>query len=227
MMYDKSQLARMVHEIIIARVKDEMNEMSDKYGIPVEDVEKVAINLYVKDMSKSQWKSSKARFIKLYEKELEMLFDNGVINFQELGFMVFLALKLTQYEDNTLRNPDGSNCTQKDIVAISGMSKPTVSRLLKGLIEKKLIFEKQHDTVNNAKRYMVTPYIFYKGKMMDTKLKGKFKELNQLFTDTWKNVNNEENDEPVEDLEIDTDNFLSQLEEELVNQYSKDTYTIN
>lgn len=138
MIYDQSQLARMVHEIIIARVRDELGELSDKYGIPVEDVEKVAVKLYVEDVSKSQWKSSKARFIKLYEKELEMLFDNNVINFQELGFMVFLALKFTQYEDNTLRNPDGSYCTQKDIINISGMSKPTVSRLLKGLIEKKL-----------------------------------------------------------------------------------------
>lgn len=223
MIYDQNQLARMVHEIIIAKIKEEMDEMSDKYGVPVEDVEKIAINLYVKDVSKSQWKSSKARFIKLYEKELEMLFDNGVINFQELGFMVFLALKFTQYEDNTLRNPDGSNCTQKDIISISGMSKPTVSRLIKGLIEKKLIFEKQHDTVLNAKRYMITPYIFYKGKMMDTKLKGKFKELNQIFTDTWKNINND-NNETVDDIEIDTENFLTQLEEEIVSQYSKDTY---
>lgn len=226
MNYDNGQLARMVHEIIIAKIKDELGELSDKYGIPVEDVEKVAIKLYVQDISKTQWKSSKAKFMKLYEKELEMLFDNEIINFQELGFMVFLALKFTQYEDNTLRNPDGSNCTQKDIIKISGMTKPTISRLLKGLIDKKLIFEKKHDTIKNGKRYMITPYIFYKGKMMDSKLKSKFKDLQKLFTDTWKNQIGEiTNDENIEELSIDTDNFINQLEEEIVNQYSKDTYS--
>lgn len=223
MKYNQSQLSRMVHEIIVAKIKDELDELSDKYGIPVEDVENVAVKLYVTDVSKSQWKSSKARFIKLYEKELELLFDNGIINFQELGFMVFLALKLTQYEDNTLRNPNGSLCTQKDIVNLSGMSKPTISRMLKALIQKKLIFKKAHDTVINAKKYMITPYIFYKGKMMDSKLKDKFKELNQLFTDTWKNKITETNNE-VDELEINTDDFLIQLEEEIVNQYTKDTY---
>lgn len=224
MNYDQSQLARMVREIILNKIATEMEEISDKYCIPQEKVEQIAISLYVNDASKSQWKSSKARFIKIYEKEIEMLLDNGAINFQEMGFMVFLSLKFTTYEDNTLRNGDGSYCTQKDIVEVSKMTKPTVSRILKGLIQKKLIFEKKHDTVVNAKRYMISPYIFYKGKMMDNKLKEKLKELNQLFVDTWKNKLNENVIEQIENFDIDTDDFLNLLEEEIVNQYSKDTY---
>jgi DNA-binding MarR family transcriptional regulator len=222
--YDQSQLARMVQEIILSKIKEELDEISDKYDIPVEKVEKLAVSLYVKDVSKSQWKSSNAKFMKLYEKELEMLFDNGIINFQEMGFMVFLSLKFTSYEDNTLRNPDGTNSTQKDIIAVSGLTKPTVSRILSCLIEKKLIFEKKHDKIKNGKRYMISPYIFYKGKMMDTKLKGKFKELNQLFIDTWNNkINENEATSTINDLEINTDEmdeFLLLLEEEIVNQHS-------
>lgn len=224
MNFDQNQLARMVREIILAKITTELEEMSDKYCIPQEKIEQIAVSLYVNDASKSQWKSSKARFIKIYEKEIEMLFDNGVINFNEMGFMVFLSLKFTTYEDNTLRNEDGSYCTQKNIIEISKMTKPTVSRLMKGLIQKKLIFEKKHDTIVNAKRYMISPYIFYKGKMMDNKLKEKLRELNQLFVDTWKNKLNENEIEQIENFDIDTDDFLSLLEEEIVSQYSEVAY---
>ncbi|MED1863202.1 MarR family transcriptional regulator [Fictibacillus nanhaiensis] len=232
MNYNQSQLARMVHEIVLSKMKEELSEISDKYDIPVEDIEKLAISLYVKDVSKSQWKSSNARFIKLYEKEVELLFDNGIINFSEMGFMVFLSLKFTTYEDNTLRNKDGSLCTQKDIIDLSGMTKPTVSRTLKGLIEKKLIFEKKHDQVKNGKKYMISPYIFYKGRLMDRNLKQKFQGLNQLFVDTWKNKlpDNNEIETNENNFEFDTEEFLSLIEKEIVNQHSESldsNYTYN
>ncbi|WP_420921142.1 MarR family transcriptional regulator [Anoxybacillus flavithermus] len=51
------------------------------------------------------------------------------------------AVNFTHYEDNTLRNEDGEYCTQKDIVEKSGCTKSTVSKIMKRLIDKKLIFE--------------------------------------------------------------------------------------
>ena len=102
--YNKDQITRFVHEVLQKTLKNELQEFADKYNVPIEKIENIVVSLYVKDKSKVQWKSSKAKFIKIYEKEAKMLFDNGIIYWQEFGFLCFLAVNFTNYEDNTLRN---------------------------------------------------------------------------------------------------------------------------
>lgn len=220
--YNSQQLARMVHEIINSRLKEEMEELSDKYGIPPERIEKIAVSLYVQDMSKSQWKSSKAKFVKIYEKEVEQLFDTDQLDWRELGFLTFLSVKFTTYEDNALRNKDGSYCTQKDIIAVAKSTKPTVSKLMNDLIKKKIIFQRKHPTVLNGKCYFLSPYLFYRGKMIDTALKEKLKEMNEKVKEEMKKqkeIEDEVLDNIIEDgFDFDGENFIEMLEEKIVEE---------
>lgn len=221
------QLSRMVHEILSATLKNELDEISDKYNIPIDKVEKMAISLYVKDASKSQWKSTKSKFVKIFDKETKLLLEKGVINWQELGFLTFLALQFTTYEDNCLRNEDGSLCTQKDIISKSISTKPTVSRMMVSLVKKRILFEKPHDNVKNGKKYFISPYLFYRGRLMSNDLKTKLNEAHSVITNLWKNYHNE--NESIDDLEIneefDTDEFITMLEEMIVDECYNDQYS--
>ena len=62
--YNKDQIARFVHEVLQKTMQNELQEFADKYNVPVEKIENIVVSLYVKDNSKVQWKSSKAKFIK-------------------------------------------------------------------------------------------------------------------------------------------------------------------
>jgi len=220
--YNKDQIARFVHEVLQKTMQNELQEFADKYNVPVEKIENIVVSLYVKDNSKVQWKSSKAKFIKIYEKEAKMLFDNGVIDWQEFGFLCFLAVNFTNYEDNTLRNEDGEYCTQKDIIEKSGATKPTVSRIMRRLIDKKLLLEKKHPRIKNAKRYLITPYLLYRGKMMSRELKEKFDEVKDLFYKEWEN--NKEIREQINMDLFESENILEIIEEAIVNECYNDQY---
>lgn len=223
-MKQSAELVRMVREVIIRSIKNELDEFSDKYNVPVEEIEKLAVSLYVNDTSKSQWKSSKTKFVKLFKKEIEMLYDNGIISLNEMGFMTLLSIKFGEFEDIALRNKDGSYCTQKDIIESVGKSKATVSKTLRNLIDKNIIFEREHDSILNAKCYSISPYLLYQGKNIDNKLKLKLKEMHQFFMDTWQN-NNQDVEIPDFDLsDFAPEEFMSQLEEEIVDQYSEQTH---
>ena len=222
--YNKDQVARFVHEVLQKTLKNELQEFADKYNVPIEKIENIVVSLYVKDKSKVQWKSSKAKFIKIYEKEAKMLFDNGIIDWQEFGFLCFLAVNFTHYEDNTLRNENGEYCTQKDIVEKSGCTKSTVSKIMKRLIDKKLIFEKKHPKVKNGKRYLLTPYLLYRGKMMSKELRDRFKELHSLFIEEWTKSKDDENVPEINMELFDNENILEIIEEAIVNECYDEQY---
>lgn len=228
MNYGKENISMMIREIIAMKLKSELDELADKYDIPVEKVENMAIRLYVHDTSKVQWKSSNTKFIKLFEKEIKILFEKRVINFQELGFLTFLGVYFTNYEDNSLRNDDGSKCTQTDIVNKSGMGKSNVSKILKKLIEKKLIFERKHKEVINAKEYYISPYILYRGVKMDKKIRDKLNEIKNNIMEIWNNYyqNNQStnNENRLELNDFDPENFITMLEESIVSECLHDTY---
>ena len=229
MNYGKENVSMMIREIIIMKLKSELDEISDKYDIPIEKVENLAIRLYVSDTSKSQWKSTKTKFIKLFEKEIKILFDKKVISFQELGFLTFLGIYFTTFEDNSLRNEDGTKCTQTDIVKLCGMSKGTVSKIMKKLIDKKLIFERKHKEVLNAKEYYISPYILYRGVKMDNKIKNKLNEIKEDILEVWDKYN--ENNVNVDELklklnEFEPEEFISMLERGIVSECLNDTYEI-
>lgn len=92
----------------------------------------------------------------LVENKLNLLFDNGVINYNEMGFIVFLVLKFTDKKDNVLKKSNGEICTQKDIMIASGLTKPTISKLMRGLINKNILSEEKHEEVINAKKYSIS-----------------------------------------------------------------------
>lgn len=93
---------------------------------------------------------------RVIEEKFKILFDNDIINYSEMGFLVFLIVKFTDNISPTLKNSDGSVCTQKDIMLVSGLTKPTISRFFKALINKNLISEKKHCSIKNAKEYSIS-----------------------------------------------------------------------
>lgn len=111
---DDRNIIKMIHEILSRAVGNELRDMKDGYGVPQEILDRVAITLYAKDESMKSWKGGKTKFVKIFEKESLMLLKSNKINFNELGFLTFLALSFTNYEDNVLRRKsDGQPCTQK------------------------------------------------------------------------------------------------------------------
>src|SRR5690606_34918235 len=107
--------SRMVQEILTNRVKDQMTELSDAYGIDIELLERISVNMFVTHNDKVLWKSSRTRFTKAYEKEVNKLIIDNVVSFEELGLLLFLSTNYTNYEDNYLRIDD-EYCTKKELL---------------------------------------------------------------------------------------------------------------
>lgn len=150
------------------------------------------------------------------------MFDKGLLDWKELGFLTYLSVNFTTYEDNALRNKDGSYCTQKDIIKHSKSTKPTISKLMNDLLKKGVIFEKKHPTIKNGKRYLLSPYLFYRGKMIDRDLKEKLRIINESIKEAYKKAK-EEGKKLEESVEFDfnlfdAEGFTERLEEAIIEE---------
>lgn len=181
--------AKMLQKSLLLRVGDELEEFPDKYGIDKEDLEDIEVTMYVKQKNQELHKGGRTKFMKVYETETKMLFENKVVDFKEFGFLTFLGTLFTSYEDNVLKLKDGTPCTQKDIIEASGMSRSAISPLLKSLIDKSLIFETVNSEVANGKMYLLNSMLFYKGTLMTRKKKEIYKQIEQPILDSWSNSN--------------------------------------
>jgi hypothetical protein len=192
-MTKKKQLtptAKMLQQSLLIRVGDELEEFPDKYGIDKEDLEDIEVTMYVKQKNQEAHKGGRTKFMKIYETETKLLFENKVVDFKEFGFLTFLGALFTSYEDNVLKMKDGTPCTQKDIILASGMSRSSVSPLLTRLIQKNLIFETVNSEVANGKMYLLNPMLFYKGTLMTRKKKEIYKQIEQPILESWASNNN-------------------------------------
>lgn len=177
--------AKMLQEMLVKTVQNELEEIPDKYNKEPDELENMEVTIYVKEKERELHKGGRTLFMKVYEKETKLLFKNKVVDFKEFGFLTFLGSLFTSYEDNVLKNKDGTPMTQKDIVEASGMTRATISPLLKKLIEKKLLVEEIHSEITNGKMYYLNPMVFYKGTLMSEKRKAVFKQVEQGILDEW------------------------------------------
>lgn len=126
----------------------------------------------MKDVSKTKWKS-KSHFIKVYEQELLKLMSKKVIDIEMLGFLTLLSLYLN-FEDNCLINKDGTYLNQKDIIELTGWSKPKVSKFIKEAIDSELIYEKKQEIDKRKSKYYLNPHLFFKGQMISKETKDQY-----------------------------------------------------
>jgi DNA-binding MarR family transcriptional regulator len=122
------------------------------------------MSIQMKDVSKTKWKS-KSHFIKVYEQELLKLMTKKVIDIEMLGFLTLLSLYLN-FEDNCLINKDGTYLNQKDIIELTGWSKPKVNKFIKEAIDSELMYEKKQEIDKRKSKYYLNPHLFFKGQMI-------------------------------------------------------------
>lgn len=175
---DKQNEAKHIRDILLKRLSSEMNDLSDGYGISQELIEEMTLKIFVDHKQKSLWKAGKTKFVKIFDKEAINLIDEDIIDFDDLGFLTYLASKYTNMEDNYIRK-DGTYLTKKelieDMMTIKKYKNKSPESYLKKKIreleKKNLILSEQHPTDRRNKVFYLSPYLFYRGKYIDDKAK--------------------------------------------------------
>lgn len=185
----ESNIVRIIRHILNTALQNEINELADKYDIPPEVLEGIIVNLYVKDNTKTTWKGGKTKFVKAFVEEVIMLIEKDELDWEDLGFLLYLSAKFTNYEDNILRNEDGFYISQKEIINIihtnkkKNSSKQYISRKLRDLENKKLLFATKNPKNKREKIYYLTPHLFYKGKLIDDNMKNNLLKITKGIKD--------------------------------------------
>jgi hypothetical protein len=123
-----------------------------------------------KDISKERWKSTKTVFTKSYDKEIRKMKQDKKLDFKLLGFLTFLAT-YTHYEDNTLRNSDGTYMSKEDIIRETELSEATVRRNLDFLIKEEIMWKSENELEKGKNKYYLSPQLFYKGVDINREIK--------------------------------------------------------
>lgn len=167
--------ARIVHELMVHDLQSKLAEYSDAYNIPEEVVKGLEFSLYVKHSDRVLWKGGRTRFAKIFEKGLDEIMNDGLLTFEELGLVTFLATKHTEYEDNIIRI-NGEYASKQDLVDLfKEKSKNQASRnsdsyfkkVVSSLEKKKLLLSIPNPDNKRKKIYYISPVIFYKGQYID------------------------------------------------------------
>lgn len=190
---DDRNVIKMIHEILTKRTASELGGMHEAYGLPKNILDTIHVSFYVKSDNMKKWKGGNTRFVKIFETECKILLRHKRIDFKELGFLTFLAITFTNFEDNTLRNPDGTACLQKDIIAESGMGRTAISTLMNTLTDKKLLFERKSYATPNGKSYFLNPMLFYRGTKMENRQAEILNSIKNDIHAVWKSNSVAEN----------------------------------
>lgn len=179
---DKRNEAKLVQEIIMMKIKNDLPNLVDDYSISEETIENLGISLYVNHNQKVLWKAGRTEFVKGYSKEVSKLIKKGKATFNELGFLLYLASEYTEYEDNYLKN-NGEYLTKKELIKQlhndtkdndnENSSESYYKKLIIELEKKNLILSEPHPKDKRNKVFYLTPHLFYKGKYMDSKVREK------------------------------------------------------
>jgi DNA-directed RNA polymerase subunit F len=89
----------------------------------------------------------------------------------EKAFLFSIVPKVG-YEDCCLKHKNGNVLNQEDLIAISGLSKPTVIKVIKSLIAKGVLYQGRN---GKETQYFVNPWLFCKGNRINKVLKTMFR----------------------------------------------------
>jgi len=132
------------------------------------------VSTYIKDTSKSQWKSSSVHFTKIYDEVVRKLMEQEKIDLLELGLITLLAT-YANYENNELMYEE-KYMTQKDIIKVSGLGRSKVSLMLNNLIDQNILFVKKHPKDTRHNIYYISPELFFKGQNISKEEKAFIKD---------------------------------------------------
>lgn len=195
---DLQNVAKLVREILMTRMINELGELEDGYGIDAELLEGLSMKLFVDHNKKVVWKSTKTRFTKAYDKEVNRLIKDNVATFEDLGLLLYLATNYTGHEDNYLRKDD-MYITKKELIEdlhneTKDNSRSSISYYKKKILElekKNLILSEPHPNDKRNKVFYLSPQLFYKGKYMDSKVKDKLLTMTKSIHDDIKKLHDE------------------------------------
>jgi hypothetical protein len=85
---------------------------------------------------------------------------------------LFSVVPKVGYEDCCLKHSNGNILNQADLIAISGLSKPTVVKVIKSLIAKDILYQGRN---GKETQYFVNPWLFCKGNRINKVLKTMFR----------------------------------------------------
>jgi DNA-binding MarR family transcriptional regulator len=191
--------AKIVREILITQLGNQVNELEDGYGIDADVIERLSMKLFVDVDRKVLWKSTKTKFTKAYDKEVNRLIQENIITFEDLGLLLFLATNYTQHEDNYLRDKDGKYITKTELIEdlheqTKNNSRSSVSYYKKKIIElekKNLILSESHPKDKRNKVFYLSPQLFYKGKYIDDNVKKSLINITKTIHNNIKKLNEE------------------------------------
>lgn len=215
---DKQNQAKLVREILIRKLGNELNDLEDAYGISPEVIEGLSMKLFVDHSQKVLWKAGRTKFVKAFEEEVVNLIDENAISFEELGLLLYLASKYTSHEDNYLRK-SGEFLTKKKLIEDIHNSKKNnesesyFKKKILGLEKKNLILSEPHPTDKRNKVFFLSPYLFYKGKFMDSSVKKSLLNITKTIHNDIKKLN----DEGKINIPLDI-NFNTKDDDTLINE---------
>jgi len=222
---DMQNTSKLVHEILATKLKNEIGELEDGYGIDAELIERLSLKLFVSHSDKVLWKSTKTKFTKAYEKEVNRLIKDNVVSFEDLGLLLYLATNYTEYEDNYLRI-DGEYISKTELIEdlhiqTKENSRSSVSYYKKKILElekKNLILSEPHPKDKRNKVFYLSPQLFYKGRYMDSKVRDKLLEITKALHNNIKQLseNNQVNIKLNDEFEKkNDDNLINEILEYL------------
>lgn len=191
-------VAKLVREILMTKMTNELSELEDGYGIDADLIEGLSMKLFVDHNKKVLWKSTNTRFTKAYEKEVNRLIKDNVASFEDIGLLLYLSTNYTNYEDNYLRKDD-EYITKKELIEdlhkeTQSNSRSSQSYYKKKILElekKNLILSEPHPKDKRNKVFYLSPQLFYKGKYMDSKVKERLLEITKNIHQDIKKLNEE------------------------------------
>lgn len=161
-----------IRKILQYNMKNDIENLIDDYGYERELIEGLSYNIFVTHTEKVLWKAGKTEFTKAYNKEVNRMVDEGILDFDELGFLLYLSSKYTTMEDNYLRI-DSELVGKNEIIedyknkSKSPISDSSLRRKFKSLEDKGFLFAEYHPDNKRKNIYFLSPFVFYKGKYMD------------------------------------------------------------
>jgi DNA-binding MarR family transcriptional regulator len=217
---DKQNEAKLIRDILMTKINNELPDLEDAYGISADTLEGLGVNLFVNHNKKVLWKAGKTKFVKAFEEEVVNLIDEDKLSFEELGLLLYLAAKYTGHEDNYLRK-EGIYLTKKKLIedihnskkSNGNLSESYYVRKIIALEKKNLILSEPHPKDKRNKVFYLSPYLFYKGKFMDNKVKESLLTIMKSVHQEIKKLN----DEGVTNIPLD-EQFENKDNNMLINQ---------
>lgn len=195
---DKQNQAKLIREILMTKMGNEMLQLEDGYGIDAEIIESINVKLFVDHNQKVLWKAGNTTFVKLFDKEVCRLVKSGVASFEEMGILTYLASEYTGHEDNYLRK-DGEYLTKKKLIKDlhnetkdnPNSSESYYKKKLLDLEKKNLILSEPHPKDKRNRVLYLSPYLFYRGRFMDSKVKVALLNITKTIHNDIKKLNEE------------------------------------